>query len=48
MEEIFERLIWRNYAPNGEGGFFPLENPREDQTQVELWYQMNSYVNEMN
>jgi hypothetical protein len=48
VEEILERLIWRNYAPNGEGGFFPLDHPREDQTKVELWYQMNAYVNEMN
>lgn len=46
-EEIantLERVIWRNYKPNGEGGLFPLRNPIEDQRDVELWYQLNAYL----
>ena len=47
VEEILESLIWRTYEPNGQGGFFPLTFPREDQTKKEIWDQMNAYVNEM-
>lgn len=48
VEEIIYALIWRTYEKNGQGGFFPLSYPTEDQTKVEIWYQMNAYVNEMN
>lgn len=47
VEEILEALIWRNYQPDGTGGFFPLDHPQDDQTKVELWYQMAAYVNEL-
>ena len=47
-EEILEAVIWRTYRRDGQGGFFPLKNPSEDQTKVEIWYQMNAYVIEMN
>lgn len=48
VEQILEELIWRTYHPNGQGGFFPLKNPPEDQTRVEIWYQLNAYVMEIN
>jgi hypothetical protein len=44
---ILETVIQRTYEPNGVGGFFPLAWPDRDQTRVELWYQLNSYVEEM-
>ena len=44
IEAIIEALIWRLYDRDGTGGFFPLRNPKEDQTKVEIWYQMNAYV----
>lgn len=44
VEEILDNFIWRRYRKHGEGGLFPLRFPKEDQTQVELWYQMNSYL----
>jgi hypothetical protein len=44
---IMERCVWRTYEPNGVGGFFPLENPNEDQREVELWYQMSAYVDDI-
>lgn len=47
VEEILERLIWRQYQYDGSGGFFPLQYPKEDQTRVEIWYQMQAYVIEM-
>jgi hypothetical protein len=47
VDEILETLIWRTYDRNGKGGFFPLLFPEEDQTKVEIWYQLNAYVNEI-
>lgn len=46
IDEILETLIWRNYEPDGSGGFFPLTHPDDNQTQVEIWYQMNAYIEE--
>jgi hypothetical protein len=45
--EALYRCIWREYEPDGSGGFFPLREPREDQRAVEIWYQMAAYVSEM-
>ena len=47
IDDILNKLVWRDYAPNGRGGFFPLQNPEADQTQVEIWHQMNAYVAEL-
>lgn len=44
VQEIMAAVIERTYLPDGTGGFFPLTRPDEDQTQVELWYQLNAYV----
>lgn len=40
-------FVNRKYAPNGEGGIFPLRNCSEDQRSTELWYQMNFYINQI-
>lgn len=44
IDDILEALVWRTYSSSGEGGFFPLKYPKEDQTKVEIWYQLNAYV----
>lgn len=46
IDQILENLIWRNFSRDGMGSFFPLAEAKEDQTKVELWYQMNAYINE--
>lgn len=46
IEEILHSFVWRTYAPNGYGGLFPLDDPEEDQTRVEIWYQFCAWVNE--
>ena len=46
IDEILEDLIWRTYQRDGQGGFFPLKRTAEDQTKVEIWYQMNAYIME--
>lgn len=47
VDAILEALVWRTYAPDGVGGFFPLAWPDEDQRYIELWYQMEFYVSEI-
>lgn len=47
LSEVLDRVIYRNYEPNGRGGFFPLQNAAKDQRGVELWYQLNAYLNEL-
>lgn len=41
---ILERVIQRTYDPDGSGGLFPLSATREDQRQVEIWYQLAAYL----
>jgi len=45
--EIMDMVMQRKYAPDGTGGFFPLAWPDDDQTQLELWYQLNAYIEEL-
>jgi hypothetical protein len=47
VDEILETLIWRTYSSDGQGGFFPLAWPEHDQRDVELWYQMEYYADEI-
>jgi hypothetical protein len=47
IDDILNRIIFRNYQASGLGGFFPLQNPGEDQRDIELWAQMNEYVQEL-
>lgn len=41
-----EKFLTRAYEFNGNGGLFPLSNPRRDQRKVEIWYQMMAYIYE--
>jgi len=47
VNNVLGDLVYRLYDSDGRGGFFPLQNPKEDQTKVEIWYQMQAYVIEM-
>jgi len=44
VDEILDRVIWRTYTYNGEGGLFPLDSAPSDQRETELWYQLSAYV----
>lgn len=44
VENKLDRVIWRTYRRNGQGGLFPLNRPRDDQREIELWYQLNAYL----
>lgn len=44
VEEILDRVIFRQYEYNGQGGLFPLRNAHQDQRAVEVWYQLQAYL----
>lgn len=46
IDDVLDTLIWRNYERDGTGGFFPLTHPDANQKEVEIWYQMNAYLEE--
>jgi len=46
VNRMLTKLNERRYRPNGKGGLFPLEHPKKDQREVELWYQMSAYMAE--
>ncbi len=43
---ILEKFNRRAYTRNGRGGIFPLRKARDDQRQIEIWYQMSAYMKE--
>lgn len=47
-EFVVERFHRRDYQPNGAGGLFTLQNPKEDMRTLDIWYQMMAYLNENN
>lgn len=44
IDKVIDKFLDRRYGKDGSGGLFPLKRPREDQREVELWYQMNAYM----
>lgn len=44
IDESLDKVIWRTYSSNGEGGLFPLRESSHDQRSVEIWYQLNAYL----
>lgn len=46
VTETLDRVMRRDYEPNGYLGLFPLKRPEMDQRDVEIWYQANAYYSE--
>lgn len=44
ISQVLYNFVWRTYAFNGDGGLFPLRNPKHDQRDVEIWYQFSEYL----
>lgn len=45
INHILDRVLDREYGPDGVGGLFPLrDNHGRDQRRVELWYQKEAYL----
>lgn len=43
IDVIIDQWLDRRFHSDGSGGLFPLRYTREDQRDVEIWYQMNAY-----
>lgn len=44
VEHVTNRLISRDYEPDGRGGLFYISEPPDDMRNVQIWYQMNWYL----
>lgn len=40
------RFLNHNYAPNGKGGLFTVRNSNQDMRNLEIWYQMNLFLDD--
>lgn len=45
--EIIDRLLLRQYEPDGRGGLFTVNKKDIDMRDVEIWYQMLWYLDEL-
>lgn len=46
VRNILDRISQRRFDWDGRGGLFPLNNPRQDQRDAEIWEQMSAYLQE--
>ena len=44
VESHLNRFLRREYEPNGKGGLFTVRNRKCDLRDVEIWYQLNWYL----
>ena len=47
VDDILDRFLRREYSSRGQGGLFTVRYPHKDLRTVEIWYQMNWYLNEI-
>ena len=47
VRNIIHKFITRSYSYNGSGGLFTLKHPKEDMRNVEIWCQLNWYLDEL-
>lgn len=47
VDNTVQRFLDREYEPNGDGGLFTVENTVYDLRQVEIWYQMCWYLDNL-
>lgn len=47
VDRCIRILLNRQYDPNGKGGLFHLRRCNEDLRSVQIWYQMNWYLDEI-
>lgn len=45
VEECLTRFLNREYERNGKGGLFTVKCTRRDMRKMEIWYQLNAYLN---
>lgn len=42
--DILNCFVWRLYDEKGDGGIFPMRNPKSNQKKLEVWYQFCEYL----
>lgn len=47
VDDIIDRFLEREYSPNGDGGLFTVKNRSYDLREIEIWYQMCWYMDNM-
>lgn len=47
VDYIVDRFMRREYKRDGEGGLFRVEHTNKDMRGIEIWYQMNLYLNDL-
>lgn len=47
VEEVLFIFETRTYDSDGKGGLFTITNPHIDMRKIEIWYQMNWYLEEV-
>lgn len=47
LDNVITRFLNRDYERNGRGGLFTVNNNRDDLRNVEIWYQMCWYLDEI-
>lgn len=45
VDDVVFRFMERKYKRNGEGGLFTIDRCKYDMRTVEIWYQLNWYLN---
>jgi len=46
VEELVSNMLERRYEKDGTGGLFKIHDPTKDMRNVEIWCQLNWYLNE--
>ena len=46
VEEILDRMLFRLYSPNGDGGLFTVNNGK-DMRREEIWCQLMGHLHEI-
>lgn len=47
VNSIVTRFLERDYAYDGDGGLFTVHQSRRDMRQIEIWYQMHMYLEDI-
>jgi hypothetical protein len=47
VDYVLDRFLDREYEPDGRGGLFTIRDCEDDMRDIEIWVQLNRYVNEI-
>lgn len=48
VDEAINRFMYRDYEPDGRGGLFTIRNCKVDLREVEIWFQLCWYLDDIN